>query len=261
MERLLSLAQKTVDLVADHWTVAHPATDQLRRLKIVGHRGIGSGPGENQIAGFVACAEAGVWGVELDVRWTRDNVPIVLHDANTRRVFAAPVCHPQQLTWIELQCCQPGVPSLQQVLSALRGRCHLMIEIKEEFTPEREEILSHILSLLRPKEHYHLLTLEPALLENCQKFKADCRVLVSELNAAQASRYVLRNAWGGTAGHYLLQTTKQIAAHHHAGQAVGAGFITSFNNVCRQLHRQIDWIFSDQAVNLQQAIRRHLDQT
>jgi glycerophosphoryl diester phosphodiesterase len=49
--------------------------------RVIGHRGASSTHAENTIAAFVAAAEAGADGVELDVRRTADDVLVVHHDA------------------------------------------------------------------------------------------------------------------------------------------------------------------------------------
>jgi glycerophosphoryl diester phosphodiesterase len=53
--------------------------------KLVGHRGAAALAPENTLAGFRAAAEAGVTGVEFDVRLSADGVPMVIHDATLER--------------------------------------------------------------------------------------------------------------------------------------------------------------------------------
>src|SRR5687768_13381333 len=47
---------------------------------VIAHRGCRRGTAENSLASLRACIERGVEAVELDVRATRDGVPVVLHD-------------------------------------------------------------------------------------------------------------------------------------------------------------------------------------
>jgi glycerophosphoryl diester phosphodiesterase len=53
--------------------------------RLVGHRGAAALAPENTLAGFRAAAEAGVTGVEFDVRLAADGVPVVIHDATLER--------------------------------------------------------------------------------------------------------------------------------------------------------------------------------
>ncbi len=52
---------------------------------LVAHRGDAGRYPENTVLSIRAALEAGVRAVEFDVQFTRDEVPVVLHDASLRR--------------------------------------------------------------------------------------------------------------------------------------------------------------------------------
>jgi len=54
-------------------------------LELVAHRGYPGRFPENSLIGMRAALEAGARHVEFDVQFTRDGVPVVLHDASLRR--------------------------------------------------------------------------------------------------------------------------------------------------------------------------------
>ncbi|WP_104195700.1 glycerophosphodiester phosphodiesterase family protein [Cryobacterium sp. M15] len=56
---------------------------------VVGHRGALTHAPENSIESFLLAERSGATELELDIRITRDGVPIVLHDATLARVAAA----------------------------------------------------------------------------------------------------------------------------------------------------------------------------
>lgn len=101
------------------------------------HRGLhGDGLPENSMAAFEAACRAG-YGIELDVRISRDGVPMVFHDETLTRVcgidrkigeFTA-----AELERTPLQG-NPAhtIPRLADVLSLVRGRVPLCVEIKHE---------------------------------------------------------------------------------------------------------------------------------
>ena len=62
----------------------HILLDTTRRL-IIGHRGAAAHAPENTIAGFKLAERAGADAIELDVRLTGDDVPVVIHDATLYR--------------------------------------------------------------------------------------------------------------------------------------------------------------------------------
>ena len=71
------------------WPQAVPGRDRLRRCKIISHRGDYDNRDifENTIAAFDRAKRQGVWGIEFDLRWTRDLNPVVIHDGDLHRVF------------------------------------------------------------------------------------------------------------------------------------------------------------------------------
>lgn len=104
----------------------------------IAHRGLlpgeGGAPLENTLSAFLRCAEAGV-PMELDVRLSRDNVPVVHHDADLGRLWGkeAPLCAltAQQLGALRAPGGEEGVPALSQVLRAVGGRAPVLIEVKQ----------------------------------------------------------------------------------------------------------------------------------
>ena len=67
--------------------VAHNRlADRKTSPLIIAHRGASARAPENTLAAFARAMEQGADGIELDVRLSRDGVPVVIHDANLRRV-------------------------------------------------------------------------------------------------------------------------------------------------------------------------------
>lgn len=67
--------------------IIHPADSESPAVKplIIGHRGSSKFAPENTIAAFEKAISDGADGIELDVRLSKDGVPVVFHDANLRR--------------------------------------------------------------------------------------------------------------------------------------------------------------------------------
>jgi glycerophosphoryl diester phosphodiesterase len=68
------------------------------------------------------------------------------------------------------------------------------------------------------------------------------------------SDLALREGYGGISGHYLLVGSRRIRRHQGRGQAVGTGFVQSRYGLYREVHRGVDWIFSDRAAYIQQLV-------
>ncbi len=111
---------------------------------VIAHRGISAKAPENTLAAFLRAAGIpGIDMVELDVRLSRDEQVIVLHDRSLQRTTTGngPA---RKYTLNELKTVDAGswfhpsfsserIPTLQEVCEAVRGKCWIDIEIKSDF--------------------------------------------------------------------------------------------------------------------------------
>jgi len=58
----------------------------MTRPLIIAHRGASARAPENTLAAFQMAIDAGAEGVEFDVRLAKDDVPVVIHDHDLKRV-------------------------------------------------------------------------------------------------------------------------------------------------------------------------------
>ncbi|MCZ6828823.1 MAG: glycerophosphodiester phosphodiesterase [Gammaproteobacteria bacterium] len=261
-EWLQHAAMKTAD-----WFVAGipqpvPTLDALRNCKIIAHRGEHDNLSvmENTFPAFERARASGVWGIECDIRWTADLVPVISHDPSGERLFGPPDLL-RTLSFAQVQAQLPLIPSLADLVSQYGGNTHLMLEIKSEHYPQpaqQKQILRDQLSALVPGRDYHFLALDPGLFEKVDFVPRETCFPVSQLNAARLSKACLDMEFGGLTGHFLLLSNRLKRRHTAAGQRIGTGFISSRNCLFRELNRGVEWIFSNDAVKLQAILNRHL---
>lgn len=102
--------------------------------KIIGHRGAPADEPENTLRSFHRALAMGVAAVELDVQLTKDGRLAVIHDETLDRTTngRGPV---QDFSLAELQRLDAGqgepVPSLEEVFDLVKGKAHLMVELKQ----------------------------------------------------------------------------------------------------------------------------------
>lgn len=259
MKRMLL---STAVSIVDAWMAAiprkAPAHADLERCKIVSHRGEHNDNSipENSLEAFRIAKEAGVWGIETDIRWTADLTPVIIHDPDATRVFGKQITI-SEIEFDELRSEVPGVPTLAELVDEFGGNTHLMLELKDEKFPDIErqkQILNRHLSALSPGQDYHMLALDCALFETFDIQPRRCCLPVAFQNYRPMSRTTLSAGYGGLTGHYLLLNEAIRRKHEHADQKIGTGFIRSRNCLYRELNRGIEWIFSNDAVRLQQII-------
>jgi len=248
------------DLLAAHIRQPMPPTEKLKRCKIISHRGEhdNSTVKENTLAAFEGAAAAGVWGLEMDVRWTRDLVPVVAHDADLHRVFGI-TDHISQMTWNQMHGKVPMVPRLADVVARFGQRQHLMIEVKDNDWPDpsgQALALKEALSPLTAIDDYHLMSLKPESLSRLKSFPANVLVAIANTWPDSHSRWVLDHRWGGICTHFSVLRRTLIKRHKRAKQKVGVGYPASPNSLSRELNRNVDWIFSNNAAELQAMLKK-----
>jgi glycerophosphoryl diester phosphodiesterase len=239
-----------------------PGIARLQQCKIISHRGEYDNRTvfENTLPAFDRARDQGVWGIELDIRWTNDLQPVVIHDPDLHRLFNLEL-RVKDLGLDELKQQCPQVPSLQEVIQRFGKRLHLMLEIKAEHYPDpwrQNRVLQDLLSPLEPQTDFHLLSLTPQMFNLIDFVPASTFIPVAQLNFARFSQLALQEGYRGFAGHYLFLTTPLLRKHHLHQQKMGTGYIKSKNCLFRELNRGVEWIFSNNAGELQAIVNRFI---
>jgi len=238
-----------------------PTRQALLDSKIISHRGEHDNRRvrENTLAAFTPVAAAGCWGLEFDVRWTRDLEPVVMHDADARRVFGIDLVI-SEVSLAELQQRIPEIPTLCEVVERFGGRQHLMVELKRDQLggrAERAARLREVFAGLEAGGDYHFLALQLDLFDLVEFAGKRACVPVAEFNLGKFSVAALEREFDGVSAQYLLLGQSAIRRHHRQGQKLGTGFATSRRCFYREVNRGVDWIFSNHALKLE-AIRQEL---
>lgn len=258
MQRIKHFIIHSVDTYYKNRTVPVPAVDRLRGCKLISHRGEHDNRTvyENTLPAFERANRAGVWGIELDLRWTRDLEPVVFHDPDTRRLFGENN-RISRLRVDELNHIFPQIPTLKDVVERFGQKMHLMLEIKPEFYPEPDHQCRRLtaqLAALKPGIDYHLISLSPDMFRHFDPFPARFCLPIAELNLRAISNMAIRERYGGILGHYLLVNRRYQDRHGRHDQKIGTGFADSPNCLYRELNRGVEWIFSNHAATLQRVI-------
>jgi glycerophosphoryl diester phosphodiesterase len=157
--------------VADRTTFFRVAMDHVMNIDnlptplYIAHRGLSARFPENTLAAFNAAADAGAQMIELDVSLTRDRQLVVIHDETVDRttngrgaVKALTLDELGRLdagSWFDPRFAGERLPTLAQVLDAVKGRLLVNIEIKPEaFDPHGPDdaVERQVLTLVHDKE-------------------------------------------------------------------------------------------------------------
>jgi glycerophosphoryl diester phosphodiesterase len=130
-----------------------PKPPHKHRPYVVAHRGISGKVPENTLAAFShACETPGIDMIELDVRLSRDDQVIVLHDRTLQRTSTGNGAARHYSTaemkefdagsWFDPTFSKERIPTLEEVLVLVNKRRWVNIELKSEFFfPEKPELL------------------------------------------------------------------------------------------------------------------------
>ena len=234
----------------------HEATPaQLAACRIVSHRGERDGRTvvENTYPAFDALRSSGVFGLEFDVRWTRDLVPVVFHDADFRRLFGDEG-RLADLTAGELGAQYPQVPSLHDFVRRYAGEFRLLAELKHEPYADAELQNRRLAEALAPAldaGRCHVMSLVPEMFRRLPAIPAARTLGLARLNAEAISREALAAGRSGFACQFAALRPRYLSAHHGAGQVVGSGFPSSRSLLHREAARGVDLIFTNQALQLE----------
>jgi glycerophosphoryl diester phosphodiesterase len=139
---------------------------------LIGHRGFPDAARENTPQSFEAALEAGCDGVELDVRLTRDHVPVVHHDETVRSSSGS--LNLAETDWPEIEgrrfegrAGAYAIHRLEEVLEGLGGRGLLNVEVKppgESRELLAAEVMATALQAVRPRESVLVSSFDPRFL-------------------------------------------------------------------------------------------------
>lgn len=253
----LDFAIKAADWVVGklpEYKAQRPPT--LPDLKLIAHRGAWKDRGclENTFKAFDRAREVGVWGLEFDVRFTKDDVPVIHHDETLLRTFGRPLLI-ENLTLSTLRHEAPDIPTLAETVAEYGKSMHLFIEIKDSRDRLTDLRLKRIFDPcentgLRPEENYHLMSFDTETLEALNKRVGLSRralVSIATTNPTEISDYTLNHDLKGFTCHWLMMSQAILHRHHSINQLCGVGFANSKKSLHREWARGVDWVFTNQA--------------
>lgn len=140
-------------------------------FEIVAHKGASASAPENTLAAFEMAIEMGTDMIELDVRNTKDEQIVVFHDETLDRTTnGSGFVHDYTLeeirqfdagSWFDPKYSSEHIPTLQEVLDSIHGRCKVIIEIKHMDHPHYEDFAEKVIDVIRKEKNgYDWIILE-----------------------------------------------------------------------------------------------------
>lgn len=237
----------------------------MTRIDIIGHRGAKGEAPENTLAGFSHAKRLGLVGVEFDVRLSRDDVLVVIHDATVDRTTDAngPVSGftAAELAAMDARGTCPswpepvGVPTLAESLDVLAAFDVIQFEIKPD-TPERmDRIADRILAEIaeRHLEERALVTsFDTRAIEAIQRrAPARARAFIARPDDPDPIGAAQRLGCQQLNLHRYRETPAELAGRaRETGLRVGGGPCDTVDDLADALERGMDAVTSDQPSDL-----------
>lgn len=232
-----------------------------RQIFVHGHRGAAAILPENTVAGFRYAIDLGCDAIEMDVGVTRENVPVVSHDAHLNGVLI------RGLTLAEVE---QHIPTLDAVLDlAVGNEVHFNIEIKSfpehpEYTPSPADFSKLLLDAIRKHR------LESRVIVQSFDFRTliEMRTLAPEIRLAAlwegAPRSLVEIAREAEAAivapEYRLVTTEEVQAAHEEGLLVIPWTVNEPGDWDRMIAAGVDGIITDDPAALIEHMREQGDE-
>ena len=212
--------------------------NKLPEPLFVAHRGYSSQYPENTLAAFNGAIDAAAHMIELDVCLSKDRHVVVIHDKTVDRttngtgaVKMLTLAQLRQLdagSWFDPRFKAERLPTLAQVLDAVKGRVLVNIEIKpESFEADgpADAVERQVLNLVREKsmlDDVLVSSFEWLALENLRKFEPGIALgLLSDVPADESLHHWYRRI-KGFSWHpdFRVLTRQQVDTFHDLGARV-----------------------------------------
>ena len=161
-------------------------------MKIVGHRGAKGLAPENTIASFEKALEHGVDEIECDVRITKDDVAVLVHDSHLHDASGAELLV-RQHTLQELREHRPDLTTLEDALRTVNRKAPVMIELKphEETQPVVKVITKLLHEGWQPKD-FSFVSFDFVILKELQQKLPEIELVVDEMWSGVRASYRAR---------------------------------------------------------------------
>jgi glycerophosphoryl diester phosphodiesterase len=187
------IAAATISVVALSSACSRPdirgeAQKRSEPLLVIGHRGNPEDAPENTLASVNAALQLGVDLIEVDVRLTRDDVPVIFHDETVERttngrgaVANLTLRELKELdagSWKDVRFAGERIPTLEETLRSVKGRGRLLLDVPVDHMGPRIRAALDLVGI--PVREAVLGTWSPEQREEFRRHMPDATIFRSE---------------------------------------------------------------------------------
>ncbi len=164
------------------------ASPNFKKTIITAHRGASQTAPENTLASIEAAIQLNPDRIEIDVQQTLDSIVILMHDITLERTSNGFGLIKEQTfkdiskldagSWFSNHFTGEKIPTLEEVIKLINGKCQLIIEIKKgsDFYPDIEK---HVLKLIQKQNAENWISIHSfdyKVLETVHNLNPDIRL-------------------------------------------------------------------------------------
>ncbi len=170
--------------------------------RIIAHRGDSAHAPENTIPAFLSAIQSGADSIEMDIRCTRDDVPVVFHDANLRRLtgsncFVADLnctdflSHPLALSEPVSNYPQATPCTLEDAIALCSNHPGLCLHLELKVSGIEEKVVS-LLQKYDSVCSYEISSADPAVLKKIKQIDPDTETFLLLSSVSDIRDYILQ---------------------------------------------------------------------
>lgn len=222
------------------------AVAALARPWVVAHRG-GSALGpENSLENFQKALELGVDAIELDIHQSADGHLMVIHDISLKRTHGVD----KRVDELDLTALQGyGVPTLQEAIDLVDGRCVLVVEVKHPKGSRHQGIERRLVDLLAENElttSALVISFDSVTLKRVHEIEPSIKTgFLYRIPTVLADSAKKEMGVSYLCPHYLLATPSMIKKAHADGLKVNTWTVNEEKVMKRLMESECDTVTTD----------------
>ena len=229
--------------------------DAGSEVQIIAHRGFACCFPENTLLAIQGAFDMGADGVEIDVRFTRDGVPMLMHDETLDRTTNgsgllsdyrySQIRELDACSWFGREFPNCKVPTLRQALEVGNGRGKILLDLKRNGPCRIQKVLAAIQDLDMHGQ-VSIISASVAVLRTVRSYDREIPVGFVVFDDPEMDRIV---RMGKSAIFFTLNkmraNPRYVSAARRKGAAVGGWTAHTPEEASGFLEFKLDWLLSD----------------
>lgn len=218
----------------------------VRKPFVVGHRGAAGLEPENTLRSIRRAIEIGVDAVEVDARRTRDGELVIMHDPTVDRTTNGKG-RVNSFALTELKALDAGkgekIPTLDELIAAVKGRVGLFVEIKEPETVL--DVVEHVSKAGMASDTTYVSFFHPSLLQAKQQSPSSRCGVIFSCDPADPTRLALDVRADLILPNHLYSSERTVREAHQHSLLVQTWTVNNSDDLARVTKWGVDGVASD----------------